>query len=478
MDALTPTKNAYRRFAKMLAQPVAQRGAFEKIHAPWLFAPGVIGLGYGYRQTDSSRTTEPVLVVYVTRKSSVAAERRDAIPRQIRLPDRTVIGVDVREQPIATASAASRGSVRPENVESFGRVTTWVRMGQDELLLTCAHVLRKDALTIKAYTGRWEEAGISTLLATLSPNSKRPQANADHGLISPTQLDVAGSAGWPRYTKLSNLELERGSTVFVKHGRQGNTQAVVKHPNIVEAVLIDGARYIFDNLIKTSLASQKGDSGSPVVDQDGGLVGYVIADTSDAKSRTSADCTLIQPIRPVLKSLGCSLPPQSSDPVYVSKLLAADAFAGRAGFARASQPLEPDAREVDILARTLWGETRNESPETMKGVAHVVRNRLIQVHTNPQASDKTFGTDIRAICSKRAAFPCKDASAAMRKVDESDPHFRRALEIAHATLSGVLGPDPTQGATHHAPVVRGRAAAKRAEPGITIGQRRFYSKPA
>jgi hypothetical protein len=159
-------------------------------------------------------------------------------------------------------------------------------------------------------------------------------------------------------------------------------------------------------------------------------------------------------------------------------VLAAAGWGGGAGLARAPPRGAPEGRGVDTPAPTLWSEARKESAETMKGVAHVVRNRLIQAHTKLQASDKSFGTDIRSICAKRAAFPCKDASAAMRKVDESDPHFRRALEIAHATLSGVLGPDPTQGATHHAPVVRGRAAAKRAEPGITIGQRRFYSKPA
>lgn len=476
MDALSPAKKAYLRFARMLGQPDRRRGKFENAHAPWLFAPGVIGLAYGFRQTDLGRTAEPVLVVHVRRKSSTPAEKVEAIPRQIRLPDGSLVGVDVRQQSMVTASNASRGAVRPKGARTIDRVTTWVQKGRRELLLTCAHVIDGNEPKIETLTHTWESVGVSTLLATLTPHPNKLQGNADQGLILPTQPQPSGTARWPRYTRLSNLVLDQGSVVIIKHGRQPEAEASVLYPQAVATVWMDGEPYVFADLIVTALASEKGDSGSPVVDREGGLVGYVIGDTSEGGS--TMHCTLIQPIRPVLKSLGCSLPPQSSDPVYVSKLLAADALSGRAGFARASQPLEPDAREVDILARTLWGEARKESPETMKGVAHVVRNRLIQAHTKPQSSDKSFGTDIRSICAKRAAFPCKDATTAMRKVDESDPHFRRALEIAHATLSGVLGPDPTHGATHHAPVVRGRAAAKRAEPGITIGQRRFYSKPA
>lgn len=468
-------QKAYQQMVGMLQAPT-KRSAFALAHTPWLFDPGVVGLSYGHRRTDTGATAEPVLIVYVRNKASVPPGAANAIPRQIKLPNRSLIGVDVREQPIASASAPPHGSVRVSNGNTFGRIATWVRKGQREYLLTCAHVLKGNSLTIETLAQTWVSVGTSTLLATLSADPAVVQTNADQGLIRPTQTEVATGVRWPRHTRLSNVELAVNTALIINHGRQSDARARVLQPRTTQAVDIGGRTFLFADLIKTTLASRKGDSGSSVVDEHGGLVGYVIADTSDA--RGSAGFTLIQPIRPVLRSLRCSLSPASSDTGYVVALLSANVLAHATSPEQLASSLDPDPKEVDVLARTLWGEVREESAEVMDGLAHLIRNRLFLAHIEPQPSARRFGSDVATICRKRRDFPCWSNGKVLREVNESDPNFRRALAVAHAALSGRIGPDPTLGATYQKRLGHDHRHAAVTDDVVVIGSRQFYQTPS
>ena len=126
------------------------------------------------------------------------------------------------------------------------------------------------------------------------------------------------------------------------------------------------------------------------------------------------------------------------------------------------------ARDIDVLARTIYGEARGESDLGKLAVAWVVVNRA-----------KRARSSIAAACLKSIHFSCwnnardNDANQlAMLTADLSDPVFARcmaaALQAAHET-----GKDPTDGARHYHAFGVSPSWAK-GHDYITIGGHRFY----
>ena len=126
------------------------------------------------------------------------------------------------------------------------------------------------------------------------------------------------------------------------------------------------------------------------------------------------------------------------------------------------------APDIDVLARTIYGEARGESELGKLAVAWVVVNRA-----------KRARSSLAAACLKSIHFSCwnnaraNDANQlAMMTADLSDPVFARCVIAALQAAHG-LAPDPTAGATHyHALGVRPRWA--RGKSYETIGHHRFY----
>ncbi|MDX1736974.1 MAG: cell wall hydrolase [Alphaproteobacteria bacterium] len=107
------------------------------------------------------------------------------------------------------------------------------------------------------------------------------------------------------------------------------------------------------------------------------------------------------------------------------------------------------AGEVDILARTIWGEARGEQLPGMEAVAAVVMNRLM---ISKRRGGHWWGSDVVSICQKPYQFSCwnegdpnKDKLLAVR---EGDMAFDVAERIAKRALRGSLK-DRTKGATHY-----------------------------
>lgn len=100
--------------------------------------------------------------------------------------------------------------------------------------------------------------------------------------------------------------------------------------------------------------------------------------------------------------------------------------------------------DVDILARTLFGEARNQGKEGMEAVACVVLNRA--------RAPGWWGHSLISVCLKRSQFSCwnKDDPnyPLLKAVDEYDATFRHALEVAQKAKDGLLA-DSTGGATHY-----------------------------
>lgn len=134
--------------------------------------------------------------------------------------------------------------------------------------------------------------------------------------------------------------------------------------------------------------------------------------------------------------------------------------------------------ETEILARTEWGEARNQGNVGMEAVAHVILNRLA---VSKQKKIYWWGNTIEEICVSAYQFSCWRFYDPNRKkllsVTDDDPEFKMALEIAEDAVTGVLGYDLTNGATHYynPSVVQFRPAwAIGEQPCAIIGDHHFF----
>ena len=103
------------------------------------------------------------------------------------------------------------------------------------------------------------------------------------------------------------------------------------------------------------------------------------------------------------------------------------------------------ASDVDIMARTVYGEARGEDDEGRRAVAHTMLNRW-------RTTDGQFRRDdtLATVCLRHVQFSCWNAGdpnlAKMMSVDVNDSVFRQCLAAA---LIAIDEPDFTEGARHY-----------------------------
>lgn len=132
-------------------------------------------------------------------------------------------------------------------------------------------------------------------------------------------------------------------------------------------------------------------------------------------------------------------------------------------------------RDIEILARTLYGEARGEPWEGKIAVAWVVRNR-VETDIHSDGKPDWWGEGYEAVCLKPAQFTCwsDHNRAALESVTPDDPVFRDCLAASAAVMSGLV-PDPTAGATHYCnPALADPDWAKAATKTARIGGHVFY----
>ena len=133
-----------------------------------------------------------------------------------------------------------------------------------------------------------------------------------------------------------------------------------------------------------------------------------------------------------------------------------------------------DPTEVDVLARTLYGEARGEPKAGKEAVACVILNRVAKAKS---AGGWWWGDDVTSVCRKPWQFSCWNEAdpnrAKLEAVDASNRVFAACLKVARRALGGEIV-DPTGGATHyHATGVRPPWARGRA-PSAEIGRHVFF----
>lgn len=101
-------------------------------------------------------------------------------------------------------------------------------------------------------------------------------------------------------------------------------------------------------------------------------------------------------------------------------------------------------KEIDVIARTVWGEARGEGAEGMVAVANVIQNRV--------KAGAWYGATYEEVCKKPKQFSCWNTNDPnynkILNVTEADGDFEIAMMIARAVVDGDLK-DITNGATHY-----------------------------
>ncbi len=133
------------------------------------------------------------------------------------------------------------------------------------------------------------------------------------------------------------------------------------------------------------------------------------------------------------------------------------------------------AREIDILARTIWGEARGESVSGMEAVASVILNRV--AIAEKFGGKYWWGNSIETVCRKRLQFSCWNETDPnyhkLLAVGSDDKAFSVALRIARRAVGGMLD-DKTNGATHYHAQSVNPFWANSAVQTCTIGNHVFY----
>lgn len=104
--------------------------------------------------------------------------------------------------------------------------------------------------------------------------------------------------------------------------------------------------------------------------------------------------------------------------------------------------LETDNKtEIEIVALTAWGENRSGGVQGMQSVINSIMNRA--------AHPRWWGNNPRDVCLQPQQYDCWNTTTAnyqaMCNVNESDPAYEEALELAREAIEGTLN-DITHGA--------------------------------
>ena len=142
----------------------------------------------------------------------------------------------------------------------------------------------------------------------------------------------------------------------------------------------------------------------------------------------------------------------------------------------ASKEINHANKEIELIAKTIWGEGRGESYEGKVAIGNVILNRY-KISKATKKSD-WWGNTIEQIILHPYQFSCHNHNdpnkAKIAKLTTDDYHYRESLKIARGILSGAIK-DNTRGATHYFAykVVRPRWASSMKKT-KRIGNHDFY----
>lgn len=131
--------------------------------------------------------------------------------------------------------------------------------------------------------------------------------------------------------------------------------------------------------------------------------------------------------------------------------------------------------DIDVLARTIYGEARGESISGQEAVASVIMNR---VSFSKRRGRYWWGNSVSDVCQAPWQFSCWNKNdpnySKLIKVGSEDIYFCMCRRIAERAVSGTLE-DTTNGATHYHTKNCLPAWARNKKPCAEIGAHLFYN---
>lgn len=134
--------------------------------------------------------------------------------------------------------------------------------------------------------------------------------------------------------------------------------------------------------------------------------------------------------------------------------------------------------DLDIAARTVWGESRGQPFLGQVGVAWVIKNR-VNADLGEDNKPDWWGEGYKGVCLKPWQFSCWNKNdpnypqISTVSLDDSKS-YRRSFAIMTLVMAGDI-PDPTNGATHYyANYIPAPAWAKGKDPVAVIGDHIFF----
>lgn len=98
-------------------------------------------------------------------------------------------------------------------------------------------------------------------------------------------------------------------------------------------------------------------------------------------------------------------------------------------------------KNVDLLARTIWGEARNQPPLGMQAVANVIMNRVEKTPEKKRPA-QSWPNTVEGVVKQPYQFSMWNVGDENRvpalRVDTEDEQFRQALDIAYQAVAGTL----------------------------------------
>ena len=131
--------------------------------------------------------------------------------------------------------------------------------------------------------------------------------------------------------------------------------------------------------------------------------------------------------------------------------------------------------ELEIFAKTLFGEARGEKLSGIEAVANVILNRVKHAQ---KIGKYWWGKTIEEVCLKPFQFSCwneKDSKHALLLQDLSENKIYQICErVAKRAIAGFL-PDNTKGATHYHTKASNPMWSRCAVPCADVGHHLFYA---
>jgi N-acetylmuramoyl-L-alanine amidase len=129
-----------------------------------------------------------------------------------------------------------------------------------------------------------------------------------------------------------------------------------------------------------------------------------------------------------------------------------------------------DIEDLDVMARTIYGEARGESDQGKIAVGWVIVNRV--------AKQTWYGKDVFSVCRKPFQFSCWNDGdpnkQRIKSIQKGDPVFNQCIASAEKVLTGSAS-DPTGEATHYyATSINAPSWTQGATFTVQIGAHKFY----